>query len=105
MLLLRDSLSIWDGSGCVKLNISELEQDYRTDMLPSFVVSSYSSAELRHFLALVTATSIPLIDGQYRAHCAGLTCLPSLASKRNNCELIPWAAPMAVKDPVPSLEG
>lgn len=105
MLLLRDSLSIWDGSGCVKLNISELVQDYITGMLPSFVASSYSSAELRHFLALVTATFIPLIDGQYLAHCAGLTCLPPLASRRNNCELIPWAAPMAVRDPVPSLEG
>lgn len=45
MLLLRDSLSIWDWGGRVKLNISELVQDYRAGMLLSFVVASYSSAE------------------------------------------------------------
>lgn len=68
VLLLRDSLSIWDRGGCVKLNISEPVQDYRAGMLLSFVVTSYSSAQLRHFLALIAATFIPLIDGEYHTH-------------------------------------
>lgn len=61
-------MGIWGGGGYVKLNISELVKDYRAGMLPSFVVTSYSSAQLRHFLALIAATFIPLIDGEYHAH-------------------------------------
>lgn len=86
-------------------SLSELVHDYKAGMLLCFAVASYSSAQLRLFLALIAANFSPLIDRGYPARRAGLACLHSLSSKMNNCGLIPGAALMAMRDPLLSFEG
>lgn len=48
-------------------SLSELVQDYKAGMSLCSVVTSYSSAQLRHFLALIAASFSPLIDRGYPA--------------------------------------